>query len=852
MKKNNKKSIRLANHIYPIHYNLEIHPDLLSFTFKGHEIIKIKIEQETNKITLHSKDLDIDTVKYKSGKKEQFASKITYDIDKETVTFFFKEKIKKGNGELSISWMGIISDSLRGFYKSRYELDGKEKHIATTQFEATDARRAFPCFDEPAQKAVFEVSLITEENHEAISNTLPVEIKEHRAGYKITKFAPSPKMSTYLLVFIVGEFEYIEGYTKDNVLIRVFTTKGKKHQSKFALDVAIKSIEFFNEYFDIPYPMPNLDLLAIPDFESGAMENWGAVTFRETAILVDEEHTSLSNKQWVALVIAHELAHQWFGNLVTMHWWTDLWLNEGFASYIEYLAVDHIFPNWKIWNQFIVADHNVALALDGLETSHPIEIEVNHPNEINEIFDKISYSKGSAIIRMLAEYLGEVKFQKGLQYYLKKHSYKNTKTIHLWEAFEKVSGKPISKIMNTWTKQMGYPLVTINSNKNNTEILQEKFFSSRVCRKNIKTKNKWRIPVTINNKKVLLENNKTYINKKILEKINVDEKSYIRVRYNEKILNNIKNNILKNHISTLDKLGLIRDIFALTEGGYIKTSEALEFVLNYKNEKEYIIWYEISNGLNKISNLIADFDELIIEKYKKFVLSLFSPLAKKVGFEKKENEGTEDILLRSLAISQAANYGDKKIIKEAKKIFNNRAIKPISPDIRLTIYNIIAKNGKTTDWNSLKSMYLSSNIQEEKDRCSRALTQFKDKEIISKNLHFILKSKEIREQDVSSLLAMSWSNRWARKETWNYIKDNWSIILNKYGHGGHSISRLLGPLGSHTKLKDLKDAKKFFSKNVAPGAERTLLQAYERIESNIAWWKDDKKDIKNWLNNNYK
>ena len=416
----NTKSVRLPSYVLPERYTLALKPDLQSCTFSGTETIHLSLLKETKEITLHSKDLDIENVHIHKGKQQIFAS-VSYDTKNETATFHFDKHIAKGKVKLSFTFHGIISDTLRGFYKSTYSINGETRHIATTQFEATDARRAFPCFDEPAQKAIFDVTLIIPGTHTAISNTLPVSIKEHEGGFKVVEFAPTPRMSTYLLAFIIGDFEYLEGHTKDNVQVRVFTTPGKKHQGKFALDVAIKSLEFYNDYFNIKYPLPTLDMIAIPDFESGAMENWGAVTYRETALLVDEEHSSLSTKQWAALVIAHELAHQWFGNLVTMEWWTDLWLNEGFASYIEYLAVDHIFPEWKIWDQFLTSDMAAALRLDGLAHSHPIEVTVHHPDEISEIFDMVSYAKGATVIRMLANYIGEKDIRDKLRHYLKKH-----------------------------------------------------------------------------------------------------------------------------------------------------------------------------------------------------------------------------------------------------------------------------------------------------------------------------------------------------------------------------------------------------------------------------------------------
>ena len=850
----NKKSIRLPNFISPISYNLTINPDLESFTFSGNETIQIKIDKEVNKITLHSKDIDIETVKYKNNKTEQFSSKITYDERKETATFYFKNKIKKGNGELSIVFSGIINDNLRGFYKSKYIINKEEKYLVTTQFEATDARRAFPCFDEPAHKATFEISLIVSSSHTAVSNTLPINIKKHSEGYKMVSFSPTPRMSTYLLAFIIGEFKYIEGKTKEGVQIRVFTTPNKIHQANFALEVAIKSLEFYNEYFDIPYPMPNLDLIAIPDFEPAGMENWGAITFRESSVLIDENNSSLSNKQWVATTIIHELAHQWFGNLVTMHWWTDLWLNEGFASYMEKVCSNEIFPHWKIWDLYLSSNrYRSAIEIDSLKNSHAIEVEVNHPDEINETFDMVSYEKGTAIVRMISEYIGENNFKEGLRYYLKKHSYKNTKTINLWEAFEKISGRPVKKIMNSWTKQSGFPLVTlIGSPKFGLKIKQEKFFSSRITREKNKNNKLWQIPIlykTLNaDKKILLNKKSIEIPEKLIHKINTNETSFIKVHYNKSTLDYLRKSIEENHVNIADRLGIIRDAFALAEGGYIKTSEALELSLSYKDEKEYMVWTEIAYGINKIYNLTAK--ESFIDEYKKYALSLFSPLVKEISFEKIKGEESSHTLLRILAISQAGFYGDKKAIKEAIKIFSNKIIKPIDPDIRSIIYNIVAQNGGIKEWKIFERLYKEETLNEEKERLTRAMSQFRNKELLNKTLLFAI-SKEVKDQDAPFLIAATWNNKNGQDLTWKFLKNNWNLVLKKYGEGGLLLSKLMFILGNHTTLKDLKDAKKFFTKNTAPGAGRTLEQAYERIASNAAWIKDDKKDIKNWLDKNY-
>lgn len=851
--KNKKQSVRLASHITPTRYTLTLKPDLEAFVFEGNEVIDIVLNKAVKEITLHSKDLSIATAKVTVGKTEFFAEKISYDIKAETATFHFKKPVAKGKAKLSIVFAGLIADNLRGFYKSTYEIEGVKKHIATTQFEATDARRAFPCFDEPAQKAVFDVSLIIANHHTAISNTLPTVIAEHEAGYKIVTFASTPKMSTYLLAFIIGEFEYIEKYTKDNVQVRVFTTAGKKHQAQFALDVAIKSLEFYNEYFDISYPLPVLDLIAIPDFESAAMENWGAVTFRETAILVDEEHTSLATKQWVAIVVAHEIAHQWFGNLVTMEWWTDLWLNEGFASYMENLCADAMFPQWHVWDLYLADRYTAALRLDSLANSHPIEVPVHHPDEINEIFDMVSYAKGSAVIRQLASYLGADTFRNGLRHYIKKHSYKNTHTVDLWESFEKVSKKPVKDIMKVWTGKTGYPLVSV-SKKGTTFIgTQERFFLSRISKKENTEKTIWQIPFhyqSHNEVLPMLATKKSFpFIGTTIGKVNINEGSFIRTRYDKETLSLLQKEIERGALSVADRLGIIRDMFALAEGGYITTSEALAFALSYKNEQEYIVWSEIASGVDRIYNLIKGQPCEI--QYAQYAALLFATIAQKMGWTKKKGEAHADTFLRNLALSHAALYGDTKVIKEAQRLFKERATRPIPADIRGVVYGIIARNGSEKEWKLFEKLHNQESLHEEKDRYARALAQFKDEALLSKTLAFALSDK-IRLQDAPFVIAMVWQNTHGRDMTWKFVQQNWKELSKRYGEGGHFLGRLLSPLGNHTKIQDLKKAKKFFATHTAPGAERSLEQSYERIASNAAWLTDDKKDLARWLKKNYK
>src|SRR3989344_6110524 len=575
MTKRTKNNVRLSKHVVPTKYEISLTPDLEAFVCEGEEIIHLTLKKPTKTITLHSTELEIESAEILTKTDAVVAQKISYDDKAETATCTFKNNLPKGTLRLKLVFRGILNDRMHGFYRSSFEHKGKARHIATTQFESTDARRAFPCFDEPAMKAVFQVSLKVPADKTAVSNTMPTEILEHVGGYKTVSFAPSPLMSTYLLAFIVGDFEHIEKKSKDGVLVRVFTTPGKKHQARFALDCATRIVSFFNTYFDIHYPMPVLNLIAIPDFAAGAMENWGAITYRESALLVDPQHSSTMNKQWVALVIAHEIAHQWFGNLVTMEWWTHLWLNEGFASYIEYLAVDHLFPKWDIWTQFVTADLGSALRLDALQNTHPIEIAVHHPNEIDEIFDAVSYSKGASVILMLASYLGEKDFRNGLRHYLKRHSYSNATTDDLWFALEHASGKPVKEIMDNWTRKPGYPILNIKQKMASITVEQSRFFSSPLSRAASKDKMIWSIPIRIRRETsgvpemYFLKKQKgdLAIPKDGWIKFNAGETSLARVDYPKEWLLQFQPAIKNRELPAADRLGIIRDAFALTESG---------------------------------------------------------------------------------------------------------------------------------------------------------------------------------------------------------------------------------------------------------------------------------------------
>ena len=845
-------SVLLPAHIIPTHYSIFLRPDLDNFTFDGSETINLEFLKPDAIITLHSAEIKISKAYVKIGNQETNFQRISYSKKEETTTIHFSKKLPKGKVSLTLEFNGILNDKMRGFYRSRYVLNGKTYHMGVTQFESTDARRAFPCFDEPALKATFDVSLKVPTDRAVISNTLEEEIVEDEGGYKVVRFSRSPKMSTYLLAFIIGHFEYIEKTTTEGVKVRVYVTPGKKHQAKFALDAAVKIMSFYNKYFGIAYPLPTMDLIAIPDFANGAMENWGAVTYRESALLFDEEHSSLHTKQWVALIIAHELAHQWFGNLVTMKWWTHLWLNEGFASFMEYVAVDTLFPEWNIWTQFVYTEQARGLSLDGLSNTHAIEIPVNHPGEISEIFDAVSYSKGASVIKMLQDYLGEKDFQKGLMLYLRTHKFSNAQTTDLWKALEKVSKKPVEKIMKNWTSQPGYPLISVDQKEKVLTLSQERYYASG---------NKsgqeplWLVPFSIVSasskkaQKILLTKKSQPVDGYLKDewiKINSDDTSFIRVRYSDEMLSYFKKPIesLDVKLGQKGRFALVRDIFALVESGYSSTDEALKLLSFFKKETSYIVWAEISIHLLELKSLLADGP--IISEYKKFSHELLSHAALKTPWNKKKNESQESTLLRNTLKYAYGTMGDKDTIKKAKEIFESvQKGKKMDADLKAFVYALVAENGGKREFEKFMDIYLNDELEEEKDKALRAMCSFADKEVLARVLTISF-SKDVRAQDAFKSIIFLTNNPNGVMLAWDYVKDNWTTIIDRFA-GGHLFSRFIAPFSKFKTLEDAQAVEAFFKKNSAPGIERTVAQTLERIRSNAELLQRDSEKIIDFL-----
>ncbi|XP_028674237.1 puromycin-sensitive aminopeptidase [Erpetoichthys calabaricus] len=857
---------RLPSDVRPVNYGLSLKPDLIDFTFEGKLEAIVEVTQPTNQIVMNCADIDIITATFApEGAEEINATGFNYQNEDEKVTLSFPSVLQKGSGTLKIDYVGELNDKMKGFYRSKYTLpSGEIRYAAVTQFEATDARRAFPCWDEPAIKATFDIVLIVPKDRVALSNMNVIDRKPYVEDDSLVevKFARTPIMSTYLVAFVVGEYDFVEGKSSDGVLVRVYTPVGKAEQGKFALEVATKTLPFYKVYFNVPYPLPKIDLIAIADFAAGAMENWGLVTYRETALLIDPKNSCSSSRQWVALVVGHELAHQWFGNLVTMEWWTHLWLNEGFASWIEYLCVDHCFPEYDIWTQFVSADYTRALDLDALDNSHPIEVSVGHPSEVDEIFDAISYSKGASVIRMLHDYIGDEDFRKGMNTYLLKFQHRNASTEDLWDCLEQSSGKPIAAVMSTWTRQMGFPIIFVEQEQQGEDRIL-KLSQKKFCASGLHTGEDcptWMVPINIctsddpscSQMSVLLNGSGTTVTVKNVRpdqwvKINPGTVGFYRIHYSSSMLDNLLPGIRDLTLLPVDRLGLQNDLFSLARAGMISTVEVLKVMEAFVNEPNYTVWSDLSCNLGILSSLLSHTDHH--EEIQEFIRDLFTPIGQKLGWDAKQGEGHLDVLLRGLVLGKLGKAGHKPTLEEARQRFKDHVESKhvLSADLRSPVYVTVLKHGDSSTLETMLKLHKQADMQEERNRIERVLGAIAAPELIQKVLNFAL-SEEVRPQDTVSVIGgVAGSSKQGRKAAWKFIRDNWEELYNRY-QGGFLISRLIKLcVDGFAADKMAAEVKAFFDSHPAPAAERTVQQCCENILLNAAWLKRDSEAIHEYL-----
>ena len=848
----------------PSKYRIKLQPDLKNFTFDGEQSVDLLILEATSTIVLNSIDLEISNTTLHANGTTLTSKSVTIDKDAETATLDFGETIQPGDARLEMVFTGELNNKLMGFYRSEYtSQDGETRYLATTQFEPTDARRAFPCWDEPAKKATFEVTLVFSDEYQAVSNTPVVEEAVPGPGLKSVRFAETPIMSTYLLVFIVGNLTSIEERAAGGTTVGVWTTPGKEDQASFALDTSVKLLSYFNEYFGIPYPLPKLDHIAIPDFAAGAMENWGAVTYRETALLVDPDNSSAGTRQRVAEVIAHEMAHMWFGDLVTMEWWDDLWLNESFASWMGNKAVDWLFPEWEMWTQFVNMDTNRALSLDGLKNSHPIEQAVKNPAEVSQLFDAISYSKGASVIRMLENFLGEESFRKGLNRYLSSHMYDNARTEDLWSALETESGRPVTAIMDSWVKQMGYPVLQVESDRTGGQttlsVTQERFVYDRFLgdgEPDSDSDNEvWRVPVSASQGSeesavTVMDGRQTQIDVPGSGdgwvKLNPLQTGFFRVNYSTEDWQRLVPAIESLELHATDRLGVQNDAYALSRAGLLPVTQFLSLAQAYKNEDDASVWSDLASNLRDIEQLISD--EAIHPAYQGFAREIFGPAARKIGWEPKPGEGHLDALLRSTVLSQAGSYHDPGVTAQASERFQKylQDRDTLAPNLRGVVFALAAQSGGKDVYDQIWGLEGETDLAEEKIRLLMSLTRFQRPELLNSTLADSLSAK-VRSQDSITLVAGVAANPKGRDLAWEFVKDNWAEFDRRYGGGGFGLMRLVSICSHFNSQEKADEVDSFFAEHPAPAAERTIRQALERVRLNIKWLEQNRQELTDWF-----
>ncbi|MCL5238933.1 MAG: M1 family metallopeptidase [Candidatus Marsarchaeota archaeon] len=834
----------LGTNVVPIRYSLEFEPNFKTFRFLGKETIEVAVREGTQKIVLNAAELKIQSASVHHGHEEERA-KVSLDAKNELLTLRFKHWVS-GNARITIRFTGINNDKMHGFYRSRYVDGGRARYLLTTQFEAADARRCFPCFDEPELKALFSVSMVVKNGLDCISNTPIRKTERLSGGRKRVTFHETLKMSTYLLYLGIGNFEKVRGKI-GKIEETVATTKGKRSLAVLPLGYAKTFVKFYEGYFRIPYPLPKLHLLGIPDFAAGAMENWGAVTFRE-ADLLGNDKSSIAVKQRIAEVVAHELAHQWFGDLVTMRWWDDLWLNESFATFMSYKTLAATFPAWAIGDGLLsetLDSMDLAFSADQLKATHPISTHVRDPKEISAIFDNISYDKGGAILRMIEDYAGKDAFRRGLHIYLKKHAYSNATKYDLWNAIDEAAGKRakeseyVGNVAGYWVDNPGYPVVYASRTAKGVQLRQERFIISDGA----KTKKSWPVPVhyiTGSGKEGMLLFSSSSLSTKIklsgneFVKLNRGQKGMYRVWYDEKLLALLGTAILNKKLKGVEAWGVENDLFMFARAGKIPVRQYLSFISEYCMDCDY------PTNENLLSHLAALYLMLngtqLSTDISKLISRFANALLKRLGFERKPGESSFDTLLRGIVISSLGMIGDEHVVAKAKSIFSEytKGRVQIDSNIKSAIFGTVARRGnaKTFEW--FKKHYADELIPEEKLRFLAVLGRFYDLKLLGHALDFCL-SEKVRFQDTLSIPAVASGNPHAGKLLLRWTLKNWPVLQKRYPAGTMMLKFFVGFLSSQKESQARQEIARFFARKenrngeIVPELNRTL----ERIDANI-------------------
>jgi len=835
---------RLPNTVSPEHYTLSLTPDLKAATFSGSESIDITIAEPTNSITLNSAEIAFQSVAVSAGGK-QLKATISLERDKEQATFTFPNKLPAGQATLAIQYTGILNNELRGFYLSKTPL----RNYAVTQFESTDARRAYPSFDEPAFKATYDVSLVVDAGDTAISNgPIISDTPGPGEGKHTLKFLTSPKMSTYLVAFLVGDFQCTTGES-DGVTIRACATPDKVALTPYSVEVAEYVLHYYDTYFGIHYPLKKLDLIALPDFEAGAMENFGAITYRETAMLIDPKTASVDAKKEVAIVIAHEMAHQWFGDLVTMKWWDNIWLNEGFATWMENKPIAAMHPEWDI-DQLVANDNEGTLNLDAQPTSRAIRATANTRAQIEEMFDGISYGKAGAVLLAIENYLGPETFRKGVHAYLSAHEYSNATAEDFWGAQTATSHKPIDKIMESLVAQPGEPLLTFSQPANGSvQVSQRRFFLSPSIQPD--PVQKWTIPVCIKTAadsqdcEVLApENTSLKVPAAKFFYANAGGKGYYRTAYPPDTYASLVAHA-ETDLSPTERISLTGDEWAQVRSNKATVGDYLSLVTCLKSDPSAEVIDSSLGGINTIYERVAGTAE---EKagIASWLTTTFSPeYAKMAAPSDADSPNTRE--LRAHFFGLLGNYAKvPAVLVQAQEISEKYLADPASVDATLgqTALSIAVRNGNAALFDQLQKIAETSTNPEFQEGALRLLPQFEDPTLVQRSLDYAA-SPKVRRQDALIQFAIALQIDATRRPAWNYIKGHWdnvkTLLTPELG------SALIGSTGSFCSDEDRDDVQAFFAEHKIPDAERALKHSIESINGCIELRRLQQPNLDKWI-----
>ena len=833
---------RLPTHVVPSRYQIELEPDLDSATFFGSVAIEVEILEATDEIVCNAAELDVKSASIVLANGDRITPEYRLDADAERLHLTLATNANPGTAHIELTFSGILNDRLRGFYRSTYkDEDGREQTIATTQFQSTDARRAFPCWDEPAYKATFATTLVVDQDHLAISNTAVVRETSAAGDKRRVGFAETMPMSTYLVAFVVGPLELTEPTDVDGVGVRVVHRPGQGHLTAFALDVASHALRWFSEYYAIPYPSDKVDLVAIPDFAFGAMENLGCVTFREVLLLIDPESATQPELQTAAAVINHELAHMWFGDLVTMKWWEGIWLNEAFATFMEVSCSDAYRPDWDVWTTFC-RGRSAAFATDALKATRPIEYPVVTPSEAEGMFDILTYEKGASVVRMLEQHLGADRFRDGVRHYLTTHAYTNTETGDLWDSLETTSGEPVRRIMDGWIYQGGYPLVELTETPHGAAVSQQPFALDPAGALDTSEADDrtWAVPLQTrgpgvgrdDSERFLLDGPAATLTGRSIDDFataNADASGFFRVLPNPGMIAAA----VSGELNASERHAVVDDAWALTVAGRMSAQSFLETALRFVDENDLAVWQALSGAFRTLRRFV-DGDAGSTSRYTRDVGELARGALHRIGLQPDDNDddtGTGNDRARELRATLVSVLGtvadDPEIIAASPKLRHD-------PDATLAAaaLTVVAHNGGRAEFDEIRAASAEASDPQTEQRNLRALADFRDAALAEELLEAIV-SGDVRTQDGPYLIRRALTNQTVGAHVWAFVASHWDLLTTRFP--SNSVARMLEGIVMLDTGDQVAAVAEFLADHPVPQGRRQVAQHLERQRINAAF-----------------